>query len=129
MTSPGREYFARLMRSYGHEGVLHLRTGEGGAAALDDPRPESLTMATPAPTPTRMEIQITGIREHVAECVTETDGEQCGIRSSTWDSPMQVNTWIRAHATETGHTKYKKHMEEPVNTFSKPARTSVRRDG
>ncbi|MFF3274915.1 hypothetical protein ACFYWU_28905 [Streptomyces chrestomyceticus] len=126
MTSPGREHFSRLMRSHGHAGVLHLRTSEGSAAALDNPRSESPTMATPAPTPTRMEIQITGIREHVAECVTETEDKQCGVRSSAWDSPVQVNTWIRAHAEETGHTKYRKHMEEPVNTFSKPDRTPGR---
>ncbi|MEU7149583.1 hypothetical protein AB0B15_16355 [Streptomyces sp. NPDC045456] len=120
MTSPGREHFSRLMRSHGHAGVLHVRTGEDSAAALENPQPEGLTMTTPAPTPTRMEIHITGIREHVAECVTETGGKQCGVRSSTWDSPVQVHTWIRAHAMETGHTKYRKHTDEPVNTFSKP---------
>ncbi|MFD7667252.1 hypothetical protein [Streptomyces sp. NPDC059788] len=73
-----------------------------------------------------MAIQITGIRKHVAECVTETGGETCGIRSSAWDTPAQLNTWIRAHADETGHTKYKKHTEEPVNTFSKRATAADR---
>ncbi|WP_078951984.1 hypothetical protein [Streptomyces sp. NRRL F-5755] len=78
-------------------------------------------MTTPTPAPTRMEIQITGIRKHVAECVTETAGKACGIRSSVWEAPTQLNHWIRAHAGETGHTKYKKHTEEPVSTSPKRA--------
>ncbi|MEV5594439.1 hypothetical protein [Streptomyces sp. NPDC052496] len=67
-----------------------------------------------------MEIQITGIRKHVAVCVTESGGMECGVRSSVWDTPTPLHTWIRAHADETGHTEYKKHTEEPVNAFSVP---------
>ncbi|GCD41638.1 hypothetical protein [Streptomyces paromomycinus] len=80
-------------------------------------------MANPAPVPTRMEIQITGIRKHFAECVTEQDdGEMCGGRSSDWDSPLPANAWIRAHSDVEGHTKFKKHAEEDVTTFTEPAR-------
>ncbi|WP_078897707.1 hypothetical protein [Streptomyces rimosus] len=81
-------------------------------------------MTTPTPAPTHMEIQITGIRKHIAVCITETGEKECGIRSSVWDTPVPLNSWIRAHANETGHTKYKKHTEEPVNTFSKRVKAS-----
>ncbi|MFH8349377.1 hypothetical protein [Streptomyces sp. NPDC018045] len=126
MTSPGREHFSRLMRSHGHGGVLHMRTGEGSGAAFDTPPREGKSMTNPVPAPTPVEIQITGIRKHVAVCVTETGGEKCGIRSNVWDTPTQLNSWIRAHTDETGHTQYQKHTEEPVNTFSKRAGNTER---
>ncbi|MEU3539758.1 hypothetical protein [Streptomyces paromomycinus] len=100
-----------------------MRTSGDGDAAFNLPRPEGTTMATPVPVPTRMEIQITGIRAHFAECVTEQDdGEMCDACSSAWDSPVPANAWIRAHADEKGHTKFKKHTEEDVTTFTRPAR-------
>ncbi|MEU7190528.1 hypothetical protein [Streptomyces sp. NPDC045369] len=80
-------------------------------------------MATSSPVPTRKDIQISGIRKHYAVCVTEgKGGVVCGARSSLWDNPMQSNAWIRAHSEEEGHTKFKKHTEEEVATFTKPAR-------
>ncbi|MEU7198841.1 hypothetical protein [Streptomyces sp. NPDC045470] len=82
-------------------------------------------MATPVSVPTRVEIQITGIRKHYAECVTEQDdGEMCDACSSDWDSPMPVNAWIRVHADVKGHTKFKKHTEEDVTTCTQPARAT-----
>ncbi|WP_234440789.1 hypothetical protein [Streptomyces rimosus] len=105
------EHPNRLMCSCGRDGVLLVRTadaggGGGGGAAL----------------PTRLEIQISGIRKHVAECVTEIDGAVCGARSSVWDAPMQANTWMREHAADTGHKQFEKRMAEPVSIFSRPAR-------
>ncbi|MEN2422696.1 hypothetical protein AABB02_31875 [Streptomyces rimosus] len=101
-----------------------MRTSDDSETAPDLPRPEGTTMATPAPAPvpTSMEVQITGIRKHSVECVSEQDdGAMCGARSSCWDNPMQANAWIRAHAGEKGHTKFVKLMEESVNAFSKSA--------
>ncbi|WP_234440499.1 hypothetical protein [Streptomyces rimosus] len=112
------------MRSSGHDGMLLMRTSGGNETARDLSRPEGATMATPAPAPapTSMEVQITGIRKHSVECITEQDdGAMCGARSACWDNPMQANAWIRAHAGEKGHTKFVKLMEEPVNAFSKGA--------
>ncbi|MFH8406742.1 hypothetical protein ACH4FX_18390 [Streptomyces sp. NPDC018019] len=80
-------------------------------------------MSHPDPAPTRLEIQITGIRKHVAACVTEIDGAECGARSAVWDTPMPANGWMRAHAAESGHKRFVKHTEEPVSVFTKPAAT------
>ncbi|WP_234317578.1 DUF7848 domain-containing protein [Streptomyces rimosus] len=99
----------RLMCSCGRDGVLLVRTGDAAGVAGAVP-------------PTRLEIQISGIRKHVAECVTEIDGSVCGARSSVWDAPMQANTWMREHAADTGHKQFEKRMEEPVSIFSRPAR-------
>ncbi|KOG50917.1 hypothetical protein ADK76_38275 [Streptomyces griseoflavus] len=118
--SPSRVTLTRLMRASGHDGMLLMRTSGDGETARDLSQPEGATMATPAPAPTYMEVQITGIRKHSVECITEQDdGAMCGARSACWDNPMQANAWIRAHAGEKGHTKFVKLMEEPVNAFSK----------
>ncbi|KOG66963.1 hypothetical protein ADK76_00130 [Streptomyces griseoflavus] len=122
--SPGREYLTRLMRASGHDGVLHVRTGGGNDAALAIPRTEGRPMTTPAPVPTRKEIQITGIRKHVAEYVTEIDGTECGARSNVWDTAMYLDVWIRAHADEYEHKKFVKRTEEPVNVYTKPPQVS-----
>ncbi|KAA6214418.1 hypothetical protein CP973_35575 [Streptomyces albofaciens JCM 4342] len=79
-------------------------------------------MTAPAPAPTRLEIQITGIRKHVAECVTKIGGSECGARSAVWDAPMQTNTWMREHAADTGHKLFEKRTEEPVSIFSRPVK-------
>ncbi|MEV5598219.1 hypothetical protein [Streptomyces sp. NPDC052496] len=76
-------------------------------------------MTTP-PVATRLEIQITGIRKHFAECVTEVGREACGARSACWDNPLRPNTWIRAHGAETGHKRFTRHTEELVSIFSAP---------
>ncbi|MEU7191684.1 hypothetical protein [Streptomyces sp. NPDC045369] len=120
---PSRDNLARLMRSRGRSGVLRMRSSGGSDAALNIPQLEGKPMATSAPVPTRMDIQISGIRKHYAVCVTEgKGGAACGARSSLWDNPMQPNAWIRAHSEEEGHTKFRKHTEEDVATFTKPAR-------
>ncbi|GCD45973.1 hypothetical protein [Streptomyces paromomycinus] len=123
MTSPNpgssRKDFTRLMRSSGHDGVLFLRTGGGSDAAPDHPRREGTAMTFPIPT--RTDLQITGIRKHVAECVTPVEDAPCGARSDVWDSPRPLDVWIRAHADEHEHKKYVKHTEEAVNVFSRPA--------
>ncbi|WP_260475858.1 hypothetical protein [Streptomyces sp. WAC 06725] len=115
------EHLNRLMCSCGHDGVLLVRTSEGGGTAPDVYRTEGHPMSTPAPTPTRLEIQITGIRKHVAKCITEIDGSECGVRSAAWDTPMQTNGWMREHAADTGHKLFEKRTEEPVSIFSRPA--------
>ncbi|MEN2421383.1 hypothetical protein AABB02_25200 [Streptomyces rimosus] len=115
------EHLNRLMCSCGHDGVLLVRTSEGCGAAPDARRTGSHPMPTPAPTPSRLEIQITGIRKHVAKCVTEIDGSECGVRSASWDTPMQTNSWMREHAADTGHKLFEKRTEEPVSIFSRPA--------
>ncbi|MEV5598428.1 hypothetical protein [Streptomyces sp. NPDC052496] len=79
-------------------------------------------MTTSAPVPARKEIQITGIRKHVAECVTEINGARCGARSNVWDTAVHLNVWILAHADESEHKKFVKHMEDPVNVYTKPAK-------
>ncbi|MFH8343727.1 hypothetical protein [Streptomyces sp. NPDC018045] len=84
------------------------------------------------PTPTRTDLQITGIRKHVAECVTPVDDGPCGARSDAWDSPRSLDVRIRAHADEHEHKKgarraqevrkkYVRYTEETVNVFSGPA--------
>ncbi|MEU7154974.1 hypothetical protein [Streptomyces chrestomyceticus] len=118
----GRENLTRLMRSHGSDGVLFLRTSGGGQPALSLPQPKGMVMTTPTtpPATTRLEIQLTGIRAHFAECVTEVDEEACGERSACWDNPMQSNTWIRAHGAETGHKRFTRHTEESVSIFTAP---------
>ncbi|MFK8848668.1 hypothetical protein [Streptomyces sp. Ac-502] len=117
-----REHLTRLMRSRGSDGVLFLRTSGDSDPALSLPQPKGMAMTTPTtpPVTTRLEIQITGIRSHFAECVTEVDEEACGARSACWDNPMQSNTWIRAHGSETGHKRFTRHMEESVSIFTAP---------
>ncbi|MFH8747505.1 hypothetical protein ACH4GK_09750 [Streptomyces rimosus] len=119
---PGRVKLTRLMRSLGHDGVLHMRTSGGSDAAHDIPRPEGKHMSASAPVPTRKEIQITGIRKYVAECVTEIGGTKCGARSNVWDSARHLDVWIRAHADECEHRKFVKLSEEPANVCSTPAK-------
>ncbi|MEU4199579.1 hypothetical protein [Streptomyces sp. NPDC045470] len=82
-----------------------------------------MTTPTTPPVTTRLEIQITGIRAHFAECVTEVDREACGARSACWDNPTQSNTWIRAHGAETGHKRFTRHTEESVSIFTAPTGT------
>ncbi|MFD7666122.1 hypothetical protein [Streptomyces sp. NPDC059788] len=113
------EHLNRLMCSCGHDGVLLVRTS-GGDDAPNSPRTEGHLMTTPTPAPPHLEIQITGIRKHVAECVTEIGGTECGARSCAWDTPMQTNGWMREHAAKTGHRQFEKHTEEPVSVFSRP---------
>ncbi|MER7650415.1 MULTISPECIES: hypothetical protein [Streptomyces] len=115
------EHLNRLMCSCGRDGVLLVRTSDGDGAAFNAPQAESPPMSTPAPTPSRLEIQITGIRKHVAKCITEIDGSECGVRSASWDTPMQTNSWMREHAADTGHKLFEKRTEEPVSIFSRPA--------
>ncbi len=118
---PGREHLTRLMRSRGHDGVLRMRTS--GDAALNLPRPEGTTMATPAPVPTRMEIQITGIRKHFAECVTEQDGgEMCDACSSDWDSPCR-----RTHGFAPTQTRRDTQSSRSTRKRTSPPLRSLRR--
>ncbi|MFF3275749.1 hypothetical protein ACFYWU_33150 [Streptomyces chrestomyceticus] len=119
MTSSSREHLTRLMQVCGRDGVLHVRTSGDSDPALSLPQPKGMAMTTP-PVTTRLEIQITGIRAHFAECVTEVDEEACGERSACWDNPMQSNTWIRAHGAETGHKRFTRHTEESVSIFTAP---------
>ncbi|WP_078624533.1 hypothetical protein [Streptomyces monomycini] len=79
-------------------------------------------MTSPAPVPTRKEIQITGIRRHVAECVTSVKDGSCGACSNTWDTAVHLDVWIRAHADEYEHKRFVKRTEEPVNVYTKPAK-------
>ncbi|KWT58486.1 hypothetical protein ADL21_29110 [Streptomyces albus subsp. albus] len=81
---------------------------------------------TSAPTPSLLEIQITGIRKHVAKCITEVDGSECGVCSAVWDTPMQTNNWMREHAADTGHKLFEKRTEEPVSIFSRPVKARSR---
>ncbi|KOT89481.1 hypothetical protein ADK86_28725 [Streptomyces sp. NRRL F-5755] len=120
--SPSRESLTRLMRLFGHNGVLRVRTSRGSDAALNLLRPEGKAMTPAAPMPTSKEIQITGIRKHVAECVTEINGARCGARSNVWDTPVHLNVWILAHADAYAHKKFVKHTEDPVNVYTKPAK-------
>lgn len=120
--TPHRENLTRLMRSRGRDGMLLLRTGGGSDAAPDVPRSEGTHMTSPTPVPTRKEIQITGIRRHVAECVTSVKDSPCGARSNSWDTALHLDVWIRAHADEYEHKKFVKRTEEPVNVFTKPAK-------
>ncbi|WP_241267713.1 hypothetical protein [Streptomyces chrestomyceticus] len=119
--SPNREILTRLMRTCGRDGVLHVRTSGGSDAALDLLRTEGNAMTTPVPGPTRKDIQITGIRRHIAECVTSVKNGPCGARSNAWDSGLHLDVWIRAHADEYEHKKFVKRTEEPVNVYTKPA--------
>ncbi|OKI10116.1 hypothetical protein A6A06_05795 [Streptomyces sp. CB02923] len=121
--NPGRENLTRLMRSCGYDGVLFLRTGGGSDAALGILRSEgrSMTASASAPVPTRREVQITGVRKHVAECVTEINGARCGARSNVWDTAMHLNVWILAHANECEHKTFVKHTEDSVNVYTRPA--------
>ncbi|GCD46263.1 hypothetical protein GKJPGBOP_06011 [Streptomyces paromomycinus] len=100
--------------------MLLLRTSSSSDAAVNTPQPEGETMTSPAPVPTRKEIQITGIRRHVAECVTSVKDGPCGARSNSWDSALHLDVWIRAHADEYEHKKFVKRTEEPVNVYTKP---------
>ncbi|MEU5584339.1 hypothetical protein [Streptomyces chrestomyceticus] len=114
-----REHLTRLMRSRGSDGVLFLRTSGDSDPVPSLSRSKGTAMTTP-PVTTRLEIQLTGIRAHFAECVTEVDEEACGERSACWDNPMQSNTWIRAHGAETGHKRFTRHTEESVSIFTAP---------
>ncbi|WP_073766015.1 DUF7848 domain-containing protein [Streptomyces sp. CB02923] len=50
-----------------------------------------------------------------AVCTTETtEGKECGAESSTWDTPMQRDQWMREHADEFGHESFNRSSLAPT---------------